>query len=330
MPINRTPPSTPTQDLVVVVPVDAVEKTSAPVTRGASKMAASSSHLTVSTQIDNYSSSEHGSQTEFCKDTVPKRGSKKKAIDVQMSNFCEEMKTMLENFKEQQNLKIEKIYQSVEKIKTQNSDIISSFELLSSKYDSIEKQISNINLACSNNQSYIQSLEEKIQKLEHSSRSACLEIRNIPARNPEAKTGLLKTVTELGKVLGIGIQPHDVRDIFRIGSKDSQNRTIILELNSVLLKEDLLYKYKKFNKEKSRLSTEHLKIPGNTQPVFISENLTPRMKRLFFLARDFTKTHNYKYCWSSGGKIFVRERDGSSLTWIKEEGDLKNLLNRKP
>lgn len=80
--------------------------------------------------------------------------------------------------------------------------------------------------------------------------------------------------------------------------------------------------YKKFNKEGSRLSTEHLSISGPAKPVFVSENLSPKLKRLFYLARDFASSNEYRYCWVKNGKIFLREKDGAQHLMIKNESDL--------
>lgn len=244
----------------------------------------------------------------------------------QMSLLMTDMKTMFSELSQKQDKKMERIYSTMEEIKNQNNNIRSTLEFLSNKYDSLLQEFNDLKLTNSQNKKYIQNLEDKIEKLEQSSRSTCLEIKNFPVKKAETKTCLLQTVTEIGNILKVPIHSHDIKDVFRIRTKNPENKTIIVELSSVLMKQKIISLYKKFNKENSKLSTEHLKISGPPKPIFISENLSAKMKRLFYLARVCASSNGYKYCWTSKGKIFIRERDGTNLHLINEESDLQNLV----
>lgn len=249
--------------------------------------------------------------------------------DDKLDVILSEMKSMFSEFKERQerqDAKIEKIY---EDIKKQNTDIQTSLEFMSHKYDSIVVQINQIESERKNDKKYIEELENKLEKIERNSRSACLEVRNIPGSTSETKQTLLKTIISLGEALSVTLQPLEIKDIFRLKPKEpSSHRTIIVEFTSVLLKERIIQSYKRLNKT-YRLTTETLKISGPATPIFISENLSAKMKRLFYLSREFAKLHNYRYCWVSNGKIFLREKDGATLKLISSENDLE-LLQNKP
>lgn len=292
------------------------------------------SQLTAPDLKIQYSSSEqetHGlgsAESENCTD-ASRRPKRKKAdtSDVQMNAFMTEMRAMFIDLKEQQDQKMEKIYSAIEEIKIQNNDIRASVEFLSLKYDTLLEEIHDVKAECKDNQSYIKALEEKVDKLEKNTRSTCIEIKNIPIKTPESKDCLLKCLRDLGEILNVPIQSHEVKDIYRIGSKDPKNKTIIVDFTSALMKEKIIRSYKKFNKEHSKLSTENLKIGGPAKPIFISENLTAKMKRIFYVAREFAKSNEYRYCWSSNGKIFIREKEGAVLHMIKEESDL-NLIKK--
>lgn len=60
--------------------------------------------------------------------------------------------------------------------------------------------------------------------------------------------------------------------------------------------------------------------------MFISEQLTPKGARLFFLARDLSNTKQYKYCWTSYGRVLVKKDDNSSAIVIKSEAQVHHLL----
>ncbi|XP_026736736.1 uncharacterized protein LOC113500226 [Trichoplusia ni] len=248
------------------------------------------------------------------------------AQESEISIFMSEMKTMFTEFKEQQNKKIEKIYESIEEIKTQNTNIQSTVTFLSQDYDALKTQISQLEMQLEserkNNSIVIKSLEDKIEKLERGTRSACVEFKNIPANTQESKEKLMDIVIKTGSVINVPIQRHEIKDVYRIGSTEKNNRPVIIEFTTNILKEQFIRMYRKFNKDtKNRLSTEHLKISGPPNPLFLSEYLTPKMRRLFFLARDFASSNEYQYCWVTNGKIYLREKQGSPHILIKDELD---------
>ncbi|KAL4708006.1 hypothetical protein ACJJTC_010622 [Scirpophaga incertulas] len=65
---------------------------------------------------------------------------------------------------------------------------------------------------------------------------------------------------------------------------------------------------------------------GPSKPIFISENLTAKVKKLFYLSREFAKTHAYKFCWVTNGKIFLRKKENGTLSRIERESDLASQL----
>lgn len=167
-------------------------------------------------------------------------------------------------------------------------------------------------------------LEDRLEALERGSRSTCLEIRNVPVATSETKSSLLDSVIKAGEALKVPIQKSDIKDIYRIRSKDQASRTIIVDLCSTLQKEKIITMYRNFNKGTSKLTTDHLRISGPPKPIFISENLTSKMKRLFFLARNYAKV-NFQFCWVAHGKIFLRDRENRSLIHVADESDLKKV-----
>lgn len=58
------------------------------------------------------------------------------------------------------------------------------YDNMQSRIDQLEKQIAT---KWANNSQYLKTVEDKLERLERSSRSACLEIRNIPVQKPETK-----------------------------------------------------------------------------------------------------------------------------------------------
>ncbi|CAG9122369.1 unnamed protein product [Plutella xylostella] len=88
---------------------------------------------------------------------------------------------------------------------------------------------------------------------------------------------------------------------------------------------------KAHNKQHSdrRLCAADIGYKGLNTPVYISEALTNKVRRLFFLARDFAKNQGYKFCWTSNGRVFLRKTPDSTHIEIKEESQLMSMSTHK-
>lgn len=234
----------------------------------------------------------------------------------------EEMRQMFRDFREDQEKKFDQLCSAAEAVRT-------TVDFLAEKHDQLRVRVEQLEVGRKADAQYIKTLEDRLDSLDRGSRSTCLEIRNIPAPSGETKTALLETFMDTTKALNVPVQQYEVKDIFRINNKDPAQRTIIVDLTSVLLKEKVVNMYRKFNKGTSRLTTEHIRVNGPPKPIFISENLAPKMKRLFYLAREFAKQNDFMFCWVSHGKIFLRKRENGSLIRVTTEGDLDRLLDPK-
>lgn len=230
-----------------------------------------------------------------------------------------EIKEMFRDFKLQQEEKYNKLYSLVNEIRN-------SVDFMAAKFDEITSRVELLEIERKENLSYIHKLEAKLENFEQSSRSSCIEIRNIPVAKSETKTTLLKTVTDTGNLINLKIHAHEIKDVFRVHTKDPANKTIIVDFTSILRKDEFLDTFRKHNRNSFKLTTEHLKISGPPKQIFVSENLIPRKKRLYFLAREAAKCNDFKFCWIKHGKIFVREREEYKHFEIKTDADLSTIL----
>lgn len=233
-----------------------------------------------------------------------------------------EMKQMFRDFKAEQEQKYDRICSAVEVMRT-------TVDFLAEKHDLLQARLHKLEDERKSDVQYIKTLEDRLENFERSSRSTCIEIRNIPAPASESKSTLLDTFINTTKMLNVPVQQHDVKDIFRIKTKDPANSTIIVDLTSVLQKEKIITMFRLFNKGSSKLSTQHLRYSGPARPIFISENLSAKMKKLFYLAREAAKESDFKFCWVSHGKIFLRKRENGPLIRVLNEADLEKVNTLK-
>lgn len=302
MPLKRTPPPQHPASPTRILPTLAIPQL----------QHSSSEPSLVKDSVSEFETSRDNAHLLTFRNTKRKRT---ECDDETLVTFMHEIKQMMSDFQSQQNAKYEKLFTVVE-------DFRAAVDFLTQKNELLQTQLKKLESEKSENLQYIGSLETKVDNFERSARSTCLEIRNLPVTLPETKSSLVDSVIQIGKTLSVPMSANEVKDIFRINTKDPANKTIIVDFTSVLLKEKFVSKFRKGIKENNRLTTEKLRISGPVKPIFISENLTPKLKKLFFLAREYAKANFYKFCWVSNGKIFLRKKEGGPVLRVNCESDL--------
>ncbi|CAH0721756.1 unnamed protein product, partial [Brenthis ino] len=262
----------------------------------------------------------------------------RESSEEKFSTFKDEIKNMIESWKETQNSMLSKLVSEVSVIKQQNNDIKKSneeieksLEFLNFHFEEMKKKIENLEAERKQHLLQISSLELKLDDIERNSKLSTIEMRNIPfIAQPESKATLSKIVQDTCKALDVNIQPNNIRDVYRLNGKSGKN-TVIADLTTVIAKHDVINAAKKYNKDHptQRLSTATIGFQGPIAPIYVSEALTSKGRRLFFLARDFAKSHHYKFCWTTHGKIFLRKAPDSPHIEVKNEELLATLRNQK-
>ncbi|CAG9118449.1 unnamed protein product [Plutella xylostella] len=188
-------------------------------------------------------------------------------------------------------------------IQETNASIQSSIAFLTAQNEDFKKKIDQLELKAKEDRKQISILEDKIESMQKGNRKANFEIKNVPKKPNETKEDLIKIVTCLSTSVAANVTPADVMDIYRVRGKQEGVLTtpVVVEMSSTILKTDLLKKCKLFNTmNKSKLRAKHLGfVTSEETAVFISEQLTPKSSRLYFLARDLIKSTEFKFCWTS-------------------------------
>ncbi|CAG4943385.1 unnamed protein product [Colias eurytheme] len=156
-----------------------------------------------------------------------------------------------------------------------------------------------------------------------------IEIRNIPP-TPAATADLLSVVNKTCDSLDVPIQLSDIKDVSKIINKFNQKKpsaTVLVDFTTISIKNKILSKVKEFNKTNThnKFNSQHIGIPGPVVPIYITESLTAKTRKLFYLARQFANVHGYKFCWTTNGRVYMRKTDGGQHIHIKEENQLRQL-----
>ncbi|CAH2091936.1 unnamed protein product [Euphydryas editha] len=251
--------------------------------------------------------------------TVNMSERKKRKHDGMNPNITSFITDIFTSFSQDQGKLFNELNKTIMDIKEQNEELKKSVDMMS--------RISALELERKEDKKIISQLEEKIEKMEQKSRCAGIEIRNIPKTNEETKSNLCSIIKNVGKVLNLDLIDSDIKDIYRISSKDLTN-PIVVEFSTVIMKEKMIKGVKLFNKSKmkgDKLNTTHLKYATATKPVYVSETLTQKTQKLFYLARNFAKNYNYNFCWTSRGAVYLRKNENSSQVRINSQSDIDNL-----
>lgn len=241
----------------------------------------------------------------------------------------DEIKSMLQTIIQNQEQKFSQVTKEIADLKRQNSeiqktniDIQNWMEFSNIAYEEIKTKITSLEKQRKDDLVYISVLEQKVKDLEITSRPSILELRNIPGKDKETANDLISIVCSISSIIGAEISQSDLRDTYRIPSKPNTPKTIIADFTSVQKRDSFLIAAKNFNKAKSpdsKLNSEVVGFPGKKLPVYISEYLPPSMKKLFYLARQFSQQNDYHYCWTANGKIFLRKENGGECFRILSE-----------
>lgn len=266
--------------------------------------------------------------------------------DDRFAEFKNEIKDLLKSWKTEQDsalaswradqdLVLKKLVSEIGEVKVKCNDIQKSYqelekslEFMNGQYEEMQTRIQNLEKDKKENRECILALETKIQDLQRMSRSATVELRNIPQGEKETTVDLTKIVCSLGNTLNTNLQPGDLRDIYRGPGKPGTNRSIIVDFNMVQTKHDLLTSVRNFNRSRNpadKLNTQLIGLTSDRIPIYIDEHLSSSTKKLFFEARTYAKKNGYNFCWTSNSKVFLRKEQGAKQIHIKTEQCLRDL-----
>lgn len=259
-------------------------------------------------------------------------------------DITEHMTKLFSGFQEKQDMKLStlltdmgELKKEVMELKKFNTDIEQRVSTLSAQYEmslqnniEVTKHLEILEQQHLKDAERITLLEDKLEDLQRSSRKTSIEIKNVPKQTGEDREVLMKMVLQLGKSIDCNVNSTCVRDIYRVRETKNglKNTPIIVEFSSTLAKTEILKKSKSYNvRNKEKLRAKNLGLTKNEETsIFVSEHLTVKASRLYFLARDLAKSKGYKFCWSSYGRIYVRRNENSPIILIRSEIQVNNLL----
>ncbi|KAG7299131.1 hypothetical protein JYU34_017646 [Plutella xylostella] len=216
-------------------------------------------------------------------------------------------------------------------IHTTNQDIEKSMNLLSDDIKNIERKINTMEQERKVTSENLSIMKEKIELLERQSIKTCIEIRNVPKKQYESKEDLFGYIKRLCGDLRFQLKESDVRDVYRgYSPKEIKNSSLILELQNTIIKTRLLNSIKNYNIQnpQAKLNSSNLGFSDNKQIIYASEQLTQKMKRLFYLSRELAKETNIAFVWSTNGRVYIRQNEKAPHIMIRSEEHIDEIRTK--
>lgn len=222
-----------------------------------------------------------------------------------------------------------------------------SFEQAMSKIDRLEDDVSSLkstikSIQDDSNFKLNEELEKRITEIERDQErrnreynNTYLEFRGIPEFKEETTQSLKDIIFNVSKLVKCDLNSNNIENIYRVTPRNKnihptvKPRTVKIRFNSTALKEQLHNAIKTYNRSceqnSDKLNNVIIGLPGPRSPIYVSEYLTLRAKRLWYLARQFAAECKYKYVWSKAGLIFIKKDDNSRPFLIDSELALSKL-----
>ena len=238
-----------------------------------------------------------------------------------------ELKSLFMDLKSQQELKFNELRDSMKSIMSQNIEIETSVKHMSDQYDDLLKKVVTLEHENISYKKHIKLLESKLDILEKNSRNTTIEIRNIPIQPHDNRPSILKMVKDIGNSLNLEseIQDLEVKDIYR-----KKSNAIVVDFTTTSRKESVIGSFRQFNKQKRennlpQLNTQHINLPLPAKPIYISEYLTTKARKIFYLARENVKNKKIVAAWTSFGKVYIKKEENQPPIRIDEEQEFLKL-----
>ncbi|KAJ0174080.1 hypothetical protein K1T71_010226 [Dendrolimus kikuchii] len=252
-------------------------------------------------------------------------------ISKTMQTMFSGLQVMFQDLKASHNEQFLQIKNDMNSLKEQNEHLLASnLEIKSSvskiiqDHNELKTRVESLENSNTKSADYIRTLEQQLETVDRKIRETSIEIHNLPTEN---NTQMLSLIGKLHTFLNINYKPSDLRNALRLPSKINKPRPIILEYTNMEKKMEFLRAYKQFikNNNEKKLTSACLGLSTENSAIYVNDLLTRKAKNLHYLARQFVKSRNWKYCWTSRGKVFIRKDDGQPSVEVKSAEQIAKL-----
>ncbi|KOB77970.1 Zinc finger DNA binding protein [Operophtera brumata] len=151
-----------------------------------------------------------------------------------------------------------------------------------------------------------------------------VEVTGLPEIKGENLLGLIPL---LSTKIGVPFDDREIISIVRSGPNLSQEnsasplrpRKIVVRFNRRITRDKCIQRARQLSRG---LTSVELGLEGPPARLYFNERLTRINRQLFAKAREQCRHHQWRYCWTKGGRIYLRKEEGSSVVHVLVEEDI--------
>jgi len=125
------------------------------------------------------------------------------------------------------------------------------------------------------------------------------------------------------------LQKSHILYAYRPKTKNNADSKIIVKFNNSNIKEAFIISdIKTPIKNKNPLKANQIHSSFQEKTVYINHDLTPTCRKIFWLAKQFINTYNWKYVWANSDGLFIRKIEGEQLHSVDDvhKLDIENKI----
>ncbi|KOB70525.1 Zinc finger DNA binding protein [Operophtera brumata] len=253
-------------------------------------------------------------------------------LRAQFENMMAELLLEFQSFKDE----IRELRSIVGELKTDITAQKTDVAICTSNVSDLEKRTENLEnyLSDQKNTVTVNELEQTVVGLKlalnDSEQEALLydlELTGLPEQQGE---NLSHLVPLLATQIGVTLDEREVVSIERSGSQllhknttsTAKPRRVVIRFSRRTTRDTCLRRAR----EARGLKSAELGPEDPPARLFLNERLTRLNRQLFAKAREACQHHKWRYCWTKGGRIYLREEEGLPANRIRTAEDLPKVF----
>ncbi|XP_022200173.2 uncharacterized protein LOC111057055 [Nilaparvata lugens] len=229
------------------------------------------------------------------------------SLNTKVANF-ETVVNTVQTSQELLSVKYDELLKEIKGLRDENKKLTCDISELKKQLASKDNVIDNLNMQINNDVEYVKRNNLEIHCLETSSRPPIEDLQVIAEK------------------IDVNFQMSDVSGVHRLpirkptDTHGEKSPVSIVQFVSKLVRSDWL--------TRGRAAKLTNKVVGNKSEkrIYFNENLTAFNKRLFMQAKLKAKPLEYKYMWTSQGRVLVRKEHHAQIIRIKSFMDLDKIV----
>ncbi|KAF0724581.1 Uncharacterized protein FWK35_00019031, partial [Aphis craccivora] len=117
----------------------------------------------------------------------------------------------------------------------------------------------------------------------------------------------------------------DILSAYRLKTKNNVDSKINVKFNNSTTKEAFILEIKTRIRIKNPLKSNQIHSSFQEKTVYINHDLTPSSRKIVWLAKQFTKTYNWKYVWANSKGVYIRKNEGEQIMKLHSVDDVHKL-----